>query len=126
MYYPNRAPRKRNRDYFMPFFIIVVIIAIIIFGWRTLNQVFIDDNRNTFTEKVFLNIENGSAKAMTVGSSDWDNAPDNIYLYKGEKIKTGSDGRVSLTFTDQSIVRMDSNAQVDLIQLNKKNEAPTS
>ncbi len=107
----------------MPFFIIVVIIAIIIFGWRTLNQVFIDDNRNTFTEKVFLNIENGSAKAMTVGSSDWDNAPDNIYLYKGEKLKTGSDGRVSLTFTDQSIVRVDNNSQVDLIQLKKKNEA---
>ena len=123
MYHPNRAPRKRRRDYFMPFFIIVVIIAIIIFGWRTLNQVFIDDNRNTFSEKVFLNIENGSAKAMTVGKSDWDNAPDNIYLYKGEKVKTGSDGRISLTFSNQSIVRVDNNTQVDLVQLKKKGEA---
>ena len=123
MYYSNRVPRKRTRDYFMPFFIIVVVIAIIIFGWRTLNQVFIDDNRNSFNEKVFLNIENGSAKAMTVGNSDWDNAPDNIYLYKGEKLKTGSDGRVSLTFSDQSIVRVDNNSEVNLIELKKKGEA---
>ncbi|MBN2087777.1 FecR domain-containing protein [Candidatus Peregrinibacteria bacterium] len=123
MYYQNRAPRKRTRDYFMPFFIIIIIIAIIFFGWRTLNQVFIDDNRTTFSEKVFLSIENGSAKAMTVGNGDWDNAPDNIYLYKGEKLKTGSDGRVSLTFTDKSIVRLDNNTQIDLVQLSKKNDA---
>ena len=119
----RRAPRRRARDYFMPFFIIVVIIAIIIVGWRTLNQLLIDENRSTFSEKVFLTIENGSAKAMTVGKSEWKNAPDNIYLYSGEKLKTGVDGRATLTFSDQSIVRLDSNTEIELIQLKKKKEA---
>ena len=80
MQYKRRPPRRNIRDYFMPFLIIIIIIGIIIFGWRTLNQVLIEDNRSTFNEKVFLNIENGSVKAMTVGKSEWQNAYDNIYL----------------------------------------------
>jgi hypothetical protein len=122
MYYNRRLPGKRMRDYFMPFFIIVVIIAIIVFGWRILNQVFISDSLNTTNERVFLNIENGSAKAMMEGKSEWKNAPDNIYLYKGEKLKTGPDGRATLTFADQSIMRLESNSEVEFIQLKKKKD----
>lgn len=118
----RRAPRKRARDYFMPFFIIVVVIAIIVFGWRMLNQLFIQDSLDTTNERVFLNIENGSAKAMMEGKSEWKNAPDNIYLYKGEKLKTGPDGRVTLTYFDQSITRLDKSSQIELVQLKKKNE----
>ncbi|MBU0577846.1 FecR family protein [Patescibacteria group bacterium] len=124
MYQSNkRMPRKRMRDYFMPFFIIVLILAIVVFGWRTLNKVLIDENRNTSGEKIFLNIENGSAKAMTVGKGEWKNVPDSIYLYSGEKLKTGTDGRASLTFSDQSIVRLDTNTEIELVQLEKKHEA---
>ena len=123
--YKRRAPRKRTRDYFMPFFIILIILAIIIFGWRTLNKVLINENRNTFTEKVFLNIENGSAKAMTVGKSEWKNVPDAINLYSGEKLKTGPDGRATLTFSDKSIIRLDRSTEVELIQLKKKNDINT-
>lgn len=109
----------------MPFFIILIILAIIIFGWRTLNKVLINENRNTFTEKVFLNIENGSAKAMTVGKSEWKNVPDAINLYSGEKLKTGPDGRATLTFSDKSIIRLDRSTEVELIQLKKKNDINT-
>lgn len=118
--YKRRMPKRRMRDYFMPFFIILLILAIIIFGWRTLNRVLIDDNKGTLTEKVFLNIENGSAKAMTVGKSEWKNVPDSIYLYSGEKLKTGSDGRATLTFSDQSLVRLDKNTEVTFVNLTKK------
>ena len=118
----RRAPRKRARDYFMPFFIIVVIIAIIVFGWRMLNQLFIQDSLDTTNERVLLNIENGSAKAMMEGKSEWKNAPDNIYLYKGEKLKTGPDGRATLTYFDQSIIRLDKSSQIEFVQLKQKNE----
>jgi len=111
------------RDYFMPFFIIIVLIAIVVVGWRTLNKVFIQDNLSTTNERVFLNIESGSTKAMMDGKTEWKNAPNNIYLYKGEKIETSLDGRASLTFPDQSIARMEKGSEVGFTQLKKLKEA---
>ncbi len=121
MYY-KRPQRKRIYNYLMPFLIIVFIFAAIIFGWSSLNNIFIDQNRNTSSEKVFLNIESGSAKNMTVGKSEWQNAPDKIYLYRGEKFKTGTDGRATFTFFDQSIMRLNTNTEVSFTSLKKKND----
>jgi len=106
----------------MPFLLIVLIFAGIIFGWRALNGLLIDQNRSTSSEKVFLNIESGSAKAMTVGKSEWQNAPDKIYLYRGEQFKTGADGRATFTFFDQSLMRLNTNTEVAFSALKKKNE----
>ncbi len=121
MYY-KRPARKSIVSYFLPFLVIGLIFAGVVFGWRALNNVFIDSNKNTFNEKVFLSIESGSAKAMTVGKSEWQNAPDKIYLYRGEKLKTGSDGRVTLTLFDQSIMRMNTETEVEFSTLKKKND----
>jgi len=106
----------------MPFLVIVLIFAGIIFGWRALNNLLIDQNRSTSNEKVFLNIESGSAKAMTVGKSEWQNAPDKIYLYRGERFKTGADGRATFTFFDQSLMRLNTNTEVAFTSLKKKND----
>jgi len=122
MYYRN--PKKKHLyNYILPFLIIAVIFGAIFYGWHALNNIFIDTSRNTLNEKVFLNIESGSAKAMTVGKSEWQNAPDKIYLYRGEKLKTATDGRVTLTFFDQSIMRLDTDTEVGFTSLKKKNDA---
>ena len=123
MYY-RRPPRKRVHNYLLPFFVIILIFAVIIFGWKALNKIFIDQ-QSTYNERVFLNIESGSAKAMTVGKSEWQNAPDKIYLYRGERLKTGPDGRVTLTFFDQSIMRLNTSTEVGFASLKKKNETYT-
>ena len=106
----------------MPFLIIAVIFAGVIFGWRALDNLLVDQNRSTYSEKVSLDIDSGSAKAMIVGKSEWQNAPDKIYLYRGERLKTVTDGRVSLTFFDQSIMRLNTDTEVSFASLKKKNE----
>lgn len=121
MYY-RRPPRTKFYNYLMPFLVIVVIFLAVVFGWSSLNKVFVDQNKSTYNEKVFLNIESGSAKAMTVGKSEWQNAPDKIYLYRGERFKTGTDGRATLTFFDQSIMRLNTNTEVSFASLKKKND----
>lgn len=121
-YQRRRPPYRRPYHYLMPFLMIVVIVAIIIFGWRILNQTLIGGSLDASSEKVFLNIEQGSVKAMTVGKSEWQNAYDNIYLYRGEKVKTGVDGRSTLTFFNESILRMDSGTELDLLTLQKRKE----
>ncbi len=124
MYYQyQRAPRKRGFDYIKPFIIILIIIGIIVVGWRLLNNMFLGESIDTLSQKVFLNIESGSVKAMTATDSEWKNVPDNIYLYEGESLKTKSDGRATLTFFDQSIVRLDKNSEVKFSSIKKVNEA---
>ncbi len=121
MYYKHPSG-KRVYSYFIPFIIIAFIFAGVIFGWRALDNLFVNQNRNTYNEKVSLDIESGSAKAMIVGKSEWQNAPDKIYLYRGERLKTGTDGRVSLTFFDQSIMRLNTDTEISFASLKKKNE----
>lgn len=121
MYY-RRPRRHKVGSYFMPFFIIALIFGGLFLGWRSIQSYFVSQNQNTFSEKVFLDIESGSAKAMTVGKKEWQNAPDKIYLYRGEKIKTGSDGRVSLTYFDESEARLDTATEMEFKTLKKKNE----
>lgn len=123
MYYRRKPPfERRFSDYFMPFLIIVIIVAIIVFGWRMVSNMVIGGGENNLSEKVFLNIDSGTVKAMTVGKSEWQNAYDNIYLYRGEKVKTGVDGRAFLTFFEKSLVRLDNNTEADLDSLSSKNE----
>jgi hypothetical protein len=122
MYY-QMPPRKRAHNYVLPFLVIVLLFGAIVLAWWGLNKVFLGDSQSTLNEKVFLNIEAGSAKAMTVGKSDWQNAPDKIYLYRGEGLKTGSDGRATLTFFDQSIMRLNTNSEVSFSSLKKQTES---
>ena len=82
-----------------------------------------DAGQGNQTEKVYLNIESGSAKAMMANKSEWKNAPNNIDLYSGESLKTSSDGRASLTFSDMSIIRLEKDTEVELLQLSKKDGA---
>jgi len=121
--YYRTQPKKKATAYLMPFIIILILIGIVVFGWRALNSAFLGGSASSPNEKVFLNIEAGSAKAMTVSSSEWKNAPDNINLYSGERIKTGGDGRVTLTFPDKSLVRMDKDSELEFSKIKQKAEA---
>ncbi|MCK5608790.1 FecR domain-containing protein, partial [Candidatus Pacearchaeota archaeon] len=106
----------------MPFLVIAALFFAIFYGWQSLNDMFISENKSTTSQKVFLNIESGSAKAMTVGKGEWQNAPDKIYLYRDEHVKTGSDGRATLTFFDQSISRMNTDTEMAFTSLKKKGD----
>lgn len=122
MYY-QMPPRKKAHSYLLPFVVILLIVAAIVGAWWGLSRILGGDSQNALNEKVFLNIEAGSAKAMTVGKSEWQNAPDKIYLYRGEGLKTANDGRATLTFFDQSIMRLNTNTEAAFTSLKKKNES---
>lgn len=122
MYY-QMPPRKKAHSYLLPFVVILLLVAAIVGAWWGLNRFLTGESQNTLNEKVFLNIESGSAKAMTVGKSEWQNAPDKIYLYRGEGLKTANDGRATLTFFDQSIMRLNTNTETSFTSLKKKDES---
>ncbi|MFH1012421.1 MAG: FecR domain-containing protein [Candidatus Peregrinibacteria bacterium] len=109
----------------MPFFMIIFLVVIIVFGWRTLNTFLIDDSRDTKSERVFLDIENGSVKAMAADSGEWKGIPNKIYLYRGEKVRTGVDGRATLTFFNESQLRLNKESEAHLLALKRKRDIDT-
>jgi hypothetical protein len=121
-YQRRRPPKRRAKDYFMPFLIVTLIIVIAVTGWRTLTNALTDGGKGSLTEKVFLTIENGSAKAMMANKSEWKNAPNNIDLYSGERLKTSSDGRATLTFSDENIIRLNKDSEIEFLKLTKKED----
>jgi len=118
--YKKRAPRKAGIDYIKPFIVIIIFIAIIVAGWNLLSSLLIGESEVLSNEKVFLEIETGSAKAMTDSDSSWKNVPSSIYLYEGESVKTLSDGRITLSFFDQSLARLDKSSEVSLKSLSRE------
>ncbi len=117
--YKRRAPRSRATDFIKPFLVIIIFIAIIVAGWKLLGSVFVGEKETLSSEKVFLDIETGSAKAMTSGSGEWKSVPTSIYLYEGEKIRTQSDGRVTLRLFEKDTVRLDKSSEVEFASLTR-------
>ncbi len=111
--YKRRAPRRRkSTDYFKPFLLIVLLIAIFWSAWR-LTLLLLNKNTDTsISQEVSLQIESGSAKAMTSGGPEWRSIPSNINLYAGERVRTQSDGRLTLDFFDGSQARLDRSSQL--------------
>ena len=117
--YKRRAPRSKATDFIKPFLVIVIFIAVIFAGWRLLSSTLVDGGESLSSEKVFLDIETGSAKAMTASDNEWKNVPTGIYLYEGEKLKTMSDGRVTLGLFNQDTMRLDKSTEVKFAGLNR-------
>lgn len=115
--YKRRAPRFKATDFIKPFLVIVVFIGVIIAAWHFLGSALIGGGDTLSSEKVFLDIETGSAKAMTSSDNEWKNVPTGIYLYEGEKLKTQSDGRVTLKFFEKDTVRLDKSTEVEFASL---------
>ena len=120
--YKRRAPRRSGADYIKPFIVIAIFVAIIVAGWNLLSSMLIGEEMPLSEEKVFLDIETGSAKAMTASDASWKNVPTSINLYKGEKVKTLSDGRVTLSFFDDNLVRLDKGSELEISELSQEAE----
>ncbi|MFH0838049.1 MAG: FecR domain-containing protein [Patescibacteria group bacterium] len=117
--YKRRAPRYQATDFIKPFLLIIIFVGIILAAWRFIGAEFIGSENVISSEKVFLDIETGSAKAMTSGDAEWKNVPTGIYLYEGEKVKTQSDGRLTLTFFEKDMVRLDKSSELQLKTLSR-------
>lgn len=110
--YKRRAPGSGASDFIKPFLVIIVFVGVILAAWHLLGSALIGGGETLSSEKVFLDIETGSAKAMTSGVGEWKNVPTSIYLYEGEKLKTQSDGRVTISLFEKDTVRLDKSTEI--------------
>lgn len=116
--YKKRVPaEKRGSDYLKPFLFILLFIAIIFGGWKLLSYIFNDDSSNQSDQKVLLELESGSAKAMNEANPEWTSVRSGLDLFEGEKVRTQSDGRLTLDFFDGTIARLDKSSEIEFVAL---------
>lgn len=68
----------------------------------------------------------GDFRLQQPGRDDWKKAVMNESLRSGEKVKTMDESRGEVAFADGSIIRVDANSNLDIIELNKSKAGQTA
>ena len=115
----HRVHRKRFVDYFLPPFLFIALVVIIILSVQLYQAAFVEHK----PLDVFLYTLQGRAKLTPAGSPNTDDALNEMRVFKGDEIVTDVSGRIGLTFFKREILRFDENTTVllrDVVQDNFK------
>ncbi len=95
---------------------VIIIICIIVFVWFIFTPEVVADKA-----KAQLIIESGTVEVKSEGEA-WTSAENGMYLYSSDSVKTGDNSSASIILFETSIVRLDSNTQVTIEELIRKDE----
>lgn len=106
----HRVRRRRFADYFLPPFLFIAFVIIIILAVQLYQSLFVVHK----PLDIFLYTLQGRAKYIASGSVNVDDALNEMLVFKGDEITTDVSGRVALSFFRRELVRLDENSAVFL------------
>ncbi|MFC1632847.1 PKD domain-containing protein [Patescibacteria group bacterium] len=101
--------------------IIVVGVVLFISGRRAQEDMALGEVPTAEKGTAVLIIEEGTAQVSGHTSDTWENALDRQSLQPGDKVRTLSDGRVTLRFDDDSIARLNVNSHIVIEDIDSEN-----
>ena len=109
---------------FIPVFLLLVS-GLLACGSKSGNALFTGKgiNKVTFTPLTVLSSVVDNVIIFNSGTNDQSNGKDGMTLGAGDKIKTDSDGRATITFFDGSRIELDSNTEISLDELVSKSDS---
>ena len=113
----NRYRRRSRPQYLMPFLVLVSVGVLLILGFQLWGTFF----PNAKGDAVFYLAE-GRSKALSFGTTEWENVYNGSKVKLGDSVKTLANAKGVMTFYDGTVVRMDENTQVTLVDISKKND----
>lgn len=113
-----RRYRRRTRpQYLLPFLALVGFGVFLILAFQLWGSFF----PNAKGDAVFY-IADGRSKELSFGTSEWQNAYNGSKVKLGDSVKTLHGGRGVISFYDGTLVRMDEDTQVTLVDITKKDD----
>jgi len=103
-------------------FITVFALVVIIFQAQNTNQkVYADTGDENQYSIAYVNSFSGDCQIKRSGQNQYEDIED-LYLplYENDAVKTGSDGIVEIAFDDDTIVKVDSNSDMVILNLDRK------
>lgn len=113
-----RRYRKRTRSqYLLPFVAVVVIGIIAVMAFQLWGMFF-----SIAKGDAIYYIADGRSKMLSFGTSDWENVYNGTKVKLGDSVKTLKNAKGVVTFYDGTVLRMDENTQITLLDITKKND----
>lgn len=113
----RRYRRRTSSQYLLPFIILVSlgVFFILVFQlWGSFFPVAKGD-------AVFYLAE-GRSKVLGFGTTEWENIYNGSKVKLGDSVKTLQNAKGVVTFYDGTVLRMDEDTQITLVDINKKND----
>ncbi len=104
----HRVHRKRFTDYFLPPFLFIALVIIVILSVQLYQAMFVEHK----PLDVFLYTLQGRTKLVAAGSQNTDDALNEMRVFKGDEITTDISGRAGLNFFKRETVRFDENTTI--------------
>ncbi|MBD3327955.1 hypothetical protein GF340_01480 [Candidatus Peregrinibacteria bacterium] len=109
----RRVHRKKSSlDFILPFLILVSLGVIAVMGFQLWNNW-----GNQGKADAYFYVVDGRARILPYGQSEWDNAFSGTKLLIGDSLKTSPLGRVVMNFFNETIIRMDRDTAISLVDL---------
>jgi hypothetical protein len=113
-----RKYRRRTRpQYLLPFLALVGFGVFLILAFQLWGNFF----PNAKGDAVFY-IADGRSKVLSFGTAEWVNEYNGSKIKLGDSVKTLHGGRGLISFYDGTLVRMDEDTQVTLVDITKKDD----
>lgn len=114
LYY--RKKRRRQRELFLPFLIIVFVILVIAFLTQLVLS-FRNQSEVALKNTAHVSLSKGKAEFLAWGQDKWREVYPDLVLVEGDKILSGIGANVVLDFFDGSRVRLDSDTEVEILSI---------
>lgn len=113
-----KRPRRRA-SYFLPFLSIIILGLIVVLVFQIADY-FQQKRLQALENKAAVKIAAGRADMKVWGVDQWTPAVDSSILHEGDMIRTAPGSRIVLSLLNGSIVRLNSETEVELIGLKTK------
>lgn len=115
--YPTRYHRPTRRgSYFLPFVSLIILGLIVVLIFQIVSY-FKDKRQQALENKASIKIVTGRAEMKIWGVDQWTSAIDESILSEGDALRTIPGSRVVLTLLNGSVVRLNSETEVELTAL---------
>ncbi|KKU79625.1 MAG: hypothetical protein UY05_C0025G0006, partial [Candidatus Peregrinibacteria bacterium GW2011_GWA2_47_7] len=116
--YSHHRPR-RSGSYFLPFLSIIILGLIVVLVFQIVDY-FHEKSVKALENKASVSIVDGRAEMKVWGVDQWNTALDAGILNEGDAIRTLPGSRVVLTLLNGSVIRLNSETEIELIDLKTK------
>ncbi len=120
-YYRRYQPTKRKNTSYKSFFWLVIILVLLVLVLRACISVaasLLEEKKDEAT----LTLYKGDAEILEWGQSEAEAASDAQLVLEGDEVSTAANSWATLTFYDETKVRMDQNTKVVLYEVNIEEE----
>lgn len=113
----RRYRRRTNSQYLLPFVVLLSFGVFLILAFQLWGSFF----PAAKGDAVFYLAE-GRSKVLSFGTTEWENVYNGSKVKLGDSVKTLGNAKGVMTFYDGTVMRMDEDTQVTLVDINKKND----